>query len=80
MVLALIETAHTLHLSVVAEGVETQQQLEMLRAVRCDGRQGFLLGWPQHTEELTWRFASAGPVGRAEVLRFNRLTRLPLSA
>ncbi|MCU1396529.1 MAG: sensor-containing diguanylate cyclase/phosphodiesterase [Ilumatobacteraceae bacterium] len=38
--------ARALGLSVVAEGVETAAQLEMLRALGCDRAQGYLLGEP----------------------------------
>ncbi len=49
---ALIEMAHTLNLNVVAEGVETNEQMEMLRALRCNEMQGFLLARPQEPEQL----------------------------
>ncbi|MNL80963.1 Oxygen sensor protein DosP [compost metagenome] len=39
--------AHTLHLQVVAEGVETREQLEFLRSHGCDFIQGYLLSKPQ---------------------------------
>ncbi|ASV96808.1 EAL domain-containing protein [Paraburkholderia aromaticivorans] len=39
-----IDLAHKLGMSVVAEGVETQQQLDMLKASQCDKVQGYLLG------------------------------------
>ena len=49
---ALINMAHTLNLSVVAEGVETVEQMEMLRSLGCDRMQGFLLARPQESEQL----------------------------
>ena len=52
VVQALVDMAHTLQLSVVAEGVETQQQLEMLRSIHCDELQGFLLARPQPPEGI----------------------------
>jgi diguanylate cyclase (GGDEF)-like protein/PAS domain S-box-containing protein len=39
---AILAMAHSLRLSVVAEGVETDAQLEALRALGCDEYQGFL--------------------------------------
>jgi len=42
IVAAIIELAHNLGLTVVAEGVETPQQLTMLRALGCDQAQGYL--------------------------------------
>ncbi len=80
VVRALIEMAHTLRLSVVAEGVETQQQFEMLREMRCDELQGFLLGRPQHPEELAVLVASAKSVCRPEIPHHDRLTLVPRMA
>jgi len=38
---AIITMAHSLELAVIAEGVETEQQLHFLNANRCDQIQGF---------------------------------------
>lgn len=43
---AIISMSHSLQLSVVAEGVETQEQLNFLKEHNCDEIQGFLLGKP----------------------------------
>ncbi len=43
---AIIDMARTLRLRVIAEGVETQDQLDYLRAHHCDEIQGFLLSSP----------------------------------
>jgi len=43
---AIIGMAHTLGLKVVAEGIETEAQLDYLRRQKCDEAQGFLLGRP----------------------------------
>jgi EAL domain-containing protein (putative c-di-GMP-specific phosphodiesterase class I) len=53
VVKAIVDMGHTLKLSVVAEGVETVEQLQMLREMRCDEIQGFLLAHPQPPEILT---------------------------
>ncbi len=43
---AIVELAHKLGLEVVAEGVETRDQLSCVTGIRCDKIQGFLLGKP----------------------------------
>ncbi|MEZ4417749.1 MAG: EAL domain-containing protein [Gemmatimonadota bacterium] len=50
---AIIAVARALELSVIAEGVETQEQADFLVANACDGLQGFLLGHPVPAEEFT---------------------------
>lgn len=50
IVSAIIALAHSLEMDVVAEGVETESQLHMLKAMRCDEMQGFLLGKPLTAE------------------------------
>jgi diguanylate cyclase (GGDEF)-like protein/PAS domain S-box-containing protein len=52
IVLAIIRMAHTLKLEVVAEGVETEAQLEYLRGHRCDQIQGYYLSRPLPVPEL----------------------------
>ncbi|OGT69908.1 MAG: hypothetical protein A3H44_14530 [Gammaproteobacteria bacterium RIFCSPLOWO2_02_FULL_57_10] len=53
---ALIETmlmmAEKLNIHVVAEGVETQQQLDFLSAAHCDYVQGYFIGRPMPAEEF----------------------------
>lgn len=44
---AIIAMGRGLQLKVVAEGVETAEQLEFLRGLKCDTVQGFLFGTPQ---------------------------------
>ena len=44
--------AHELNLSCLAEGVETNRQLQELLALGCDSFQGFLLGKPMPAVSL----------------------------
>jgi diguanylate cyclase (GGDEF)-like protein len=46
LVSVIINLAHALKLNVVAEGVETEEQLRQLRRLRCDEMQGYLYGKP----------------------------------
>ncbi|WP_448208394.1 putative bifunctional diguanylate cyclase/phosphodiesterase [Azospirillum sp. sgz302134] len=48
---AIIELAHALGMQVIAEGVETSDQLLFLRAYRCDRIQGYLLSKPLPEDE-----------------------------
>ncbi|BFM13692.1 hypothetical protein R50072_38450 [Simiduia litorea] len=52
LVMAVIQLAHSLKLSTVAEGVETAEQLKRLRELGCDEVQGFWLGSPQPIEDI----------------------------
>jgi len=49
---AIIALGHSLDLKVIAEGVETPQQLAFLRDHRCDVVQGFLFGAPVSADEM----------------------------
>jgi diguanylate cyclase (GGDEF)-like protein len=48
----IISLAHSIHLRVVAEGVETAEQLEVLREAGCDEAQGYYLGRPMPAPEM----------------------------
>lgn len=50
---AVIAVAHSLNIKVIAEGVETLQQLQFLRARQCDEMQGFYFGHPMTAEKLS---------------------------
>ena len=49
----IITMAHNLKLKVIAEGVETEDQMKFLYAQGCDEIQGFLLSRPLPAEEIT---------------------------
>jgi diguanylate cyclase (GGDEF)-like protein len=52
LVMAIITLAHNLRLKVIAEGVETEEQLRFLHLLRCDEIQGFLFSKPVAAETL----------------------------
>ena len=53
IVRTVISMSHNLGLSVIAEGVETQRQLDFLRAQHCDEIQGYLLSVPLPAQQVT---------------------------
>lgn len=54
---AIIAMAKSLNLAIVAEGVETQEQLSILQEKKCDFIQGYLYSMPITADELTKRLA-----------------------
>ncbi len=53
IVTTIIEMAHSLNLEVVAEGVETEEQLGFLISKNCDYAQGLLFGMPMTADDFT---------------------------
>lgn len=51
LVRTVIDLAHSLKLTVIAEGVDSEEQANVLRLLRCDEMQGYLLGKPLPFEE-----------------------------
>ncbi len=62
---AIITMAHALGLEVVAEGVETAEQLAFLRRQRCDNAQGYFLGAPLPADVLGSCLRGGRPWGEA---------------
>jgi diguanylate cyclase (GGDEF)-like protein/PAS domain S-box-containing protein len=58
IVQAILSLAHSLEMQVVAEGVERQDQVEILRDLKCDAIQGFLWGRPQPARFIPGLLAS----------------------
>ena len=57
---AIVRMGHSLKMKVVAEGVETEEQADFLRALGCDEIQGYLLGRPMPGPQLVeWLWARA---------------------
>jgi EAL domain-containing protein (putative c-di-GMP-specific phosphodiesterase class I) len=68
IVRAVIDLGHGMQMSIVAEGVETQDQLSFLSREGCDAVQGYLIGKPFPISQ------HAAAVGRDEVAEPARKT------
>ena len=52
---AIVGLARALNIKIIAEGVETERQLEQIRALGCDSAQGYLLGRPSaYSDRAHW--------------------------
>jgi diguanylate cyclase (GGDEF)-like protein/PAS domain S-box-containing protein len=65
IVKAIVEMAHSLRLNVIAEGVETEEQLSQLRELGCNSVQGFLFSRPVSATIAREIYNEALEVGRA---------------
>ena len=65
IVKAIVEMAHSLKLKVIAEGVETEEQLSQLRELGCNSAQGFLFSRPVSATIAREIYNEALEVGRA---------------
>jgi len=63
IVRAIISMGQSLNLRVIAEGVETQDQLDFLTAHQCDEAQGYYFSKPVSSEEFATLLASGDPIG-----------------
>ena len=52
IVRTVVELARILQLRTTAEGIETQQQLDLLRELGCDVGQGYFFARPLHPEDV----------------------------
>jgi EAL domain-containing protein (putative c-di-GMP-specific phosphodiesterase class I) len=77
---AVIELGHALKLSVTAEGVETTDQFDNLRAAGCDTAQGFLFFRPEPPEEVAKLFAGAQAAAAAGIVCSSGRASMPTGA
>jgi diguanylate cyclase (GGDEF)-like protein/PAS domain S-box-containing protein len=71
--LAIIGLGHSLKLNVIAEGVETEGQLEFLKAHACDEMQGYLFSRPVGSDECARMLREGRRLGQTH----GRVTRFP---
>lgn len=62
LVSSIVALAHALKLKVVAEGVETEAQAQLLKLLACDEAQGFLFSRPVPAEQLQRMLSSDNPL------------------
>jgi diguanylate cyclase (GGDEF)-like protein len=74
---AIISLAHSLHLRVIAEGVETEEQRAFLKAHACDEIQGYLVSRPVAAVECVRFFAAARKAPALGSSRDPRPSRAP---
>ncbi len=71
IVAAVVGLGHSLGLATVAEGVESQEQANMLVWLGCDLGQGWLYGRPAPAEDLPQMVAAIRPVGSGVLPMFS---------
>lgn len=64
IVSSIIALAHALKLKVVAEGVETEEQANLLKLLSCDEAQGYLFSRPVPAAQIQELLLSAAPLPR----------------
>jgi diguanylate cyclase (GGDEF)-like protein len=82
LVRGIIGLAHNLRLTVVAEGVETERQLEILRSLGCDMIQGFFLHRPltaEAAEDLMREHMARSQPGFKDYVELPDGARIPVS-
>ena len=69
---AIISMAHHLGLKVIAEGIETTEQLEFMRSQQCDAIQGYLISRPVELEKVISIFKKNALDNSDQVVHFNK--------
>jgi EAL domain-containing protein (putative c-di-GMP-specific phosphodiesterase class I) len=77
---AIIAMAHRLNLNVIAEGVETEQQMAFLRDQGCDEVQGYLISRPLTLEDTTSFISSRNRAAGVDLSFFPDATETPGAA
>jgi diguanylate cyclase (GGDEF)-like protein/PAS domain S-box-containing protein len=66
LVEAIVVMAHKLGLKVIAEGIETEQQRDLLKAIGCDYGQGYLFSKPLPTDQFEALLAEPTELARQD--------------
>lgn len=69
LIQSLVSLGDAMDLSVIAEGIENEDQLKLLRLVQCEYVQGFLISRPVPAEEITALIERLGQDRRVQVTR-----------
>jgi EAL domain-containing protein (putative c-di-GMP-specific phosphodiesterase class I) len=64
IVASTVDLARKLGMSTTAEGVETEEQLRLVREAGCEAVQGYLLGRPMPFADAVEQFSKLCPEGR----------------
>ena len=72
IVQSVVDLAHAVGLSVVAEGLETPEQLARLRQLGCDQAQGYLFSRPRPAQDLDALLATVYPLTGPPMVRVSR--------
>ncbi len=62
---AIIDLGHSLGLKIIAEGIETENQLQILRQLGCNLGQGFYIQKACSAAEIITAYTAAEPLGKA---------------
>jgi diguanylate cyclase (GGDEF)-like protein len=72
IVSAIISMGQSLNLRIIAEGVETEDQLDFLKAHKCDEAQGFYFSRPVPPQQIASFLESREPIGNIQAPRAYR--------
>ena len=66
MIQSIVRMAHSMNLTVVAEGVETRAELDLVRVLGCDKVQGHVYGPARRREDVEALLAAHDSLGPLE--------------
>jgi diguanylate cyclase (GGDEF)-like protein/PAS domain S-box-containing protein len=78
IITSIVSLANALGMDTTAEGVETHDELELVRSLGCSQIQGFIYGKGASAEEVARRFAEQGMEARASGFQSSRAPRISM--